>query len=92
MLRLTYEDLNLCYPGGESTNTAMNRAIQVVKEVLCSAHANIIIVSHGGLISLLLNHYDDRFGFAEWDSMSNPDVFLLAFAEDKPCIKRIWAV
>ncbi|MDF2815173.1 MAG: histidine phosphatase family protein [Paenibacillus sp.] len=92
MLRKTYDDLDLCYEGGESSNTAMSRAISVVIEVLNSENKNIVLVSHGNLISLLLKHFDDRIGFKEWESLSNPDVFHLTFSgEKKPNIHRIWA-
>jgi len=92
MLRKTFDDLNLCYEGGESSYTAMSRAVAVVMEVLKSEYKNIVIVSHGNLISLLLKHFDDRFGYKEWESLSNPDVFHLAFPEnEKPTIRRIWA-
>ncbi|MBD0383301.1 histidine phosphatase family protein [Paenibacillus sedimenti] len=91
-LRKTYEDLDLCYEGGESSNMAMNRAVSVVLEALNSGKKNIVIVSHGNLISLLLKHFDNRIGFEEWEAMSNPDLFHLTFtAEDKPNIHRIWA-
>ncbi|OMF28690.1 histidine phosphatase family protein [Paenibacillus sp. FSL H8-0548] len=91
MLHKTYDDLDLCYEGGESSNTAMSRAISVVMEVLNGEDKNIVFVSHGNLISLLLMHFDDRIGFKEWESLSNPDVFHLIFsADDKPNIHRIW--
>lgn len=92
MLRKTYDDLDICYEGGESSNTAMSRAISVVMELLNSVNKNIVLVSHGNLISLLLKYFDDRIGFQEWESLTNPDVFHLTFsAEDKPKIHRIWA-
>ncbi|RJE87429.1 histidine phosphatase family protein [Paenibacillus sp. 1011MAR3C5] len=90
MLLQTYEDLDLCYEGGESSNTAMGRAISVVKEVLDSKNSNIVVVSHGNLISLLLKHFDHRIGFKEWERLSNPDVYQLSFLEDEPSIHRIW--
>ncbi|WP_155986035.1 histidine phosphatase family protein [Paenibacillus gorillae] len=37
MLRKTYDDLNLCYEGGESSSMAMSRASSVVSEALNSA-------------------------------------------------------
>lgn len=89
-LRRTYEDLDLCYEGGESSNAAISRAVSVVREALDSGGNNIVIVSHGNLISLLLKYFDNRIGFNEWEVMSNPDVFLLVFSEDKPSVKRIW--
>ncbi|MFF2886284.1 histidine phosphatase family protein [Paenibacillus sp. NPDC057967] len=61
----TYEDLDLCYEGGESSNAAMGRAISVVKEVLNSQNSNIVVVSHGNLISLMLKYFDHRIGFKE---------------------------
>lgn len=89
-LRHTYDDLDLCYEGGESSNTAMGRAISVVMEALNREHNNIIVVSHGNLISLLLKYFDNRIGFKEWEALSNPDVFHLSFTEDTPVIRRLW--
>jgi 2,3-bisphosphoglycerate-dependent phosphoglycerate mutase len=89
-LRHTYDDLDLCYEGGESSHTAMGRAISVVMEALNHENNNIIVVSHGNLISLLLKHFDNRIGFKEWEALSNPDVFHLSFFEDTPVIHRIW--
>jgi Fructose-2,6-bisphosphatase len=90
-LRKTFDDLELCHEGGESSHAAMSRAVSVVTEALSSGKKNIVIVSHGNLISLLLKHFDSRIGFEEWEAMSNPDVFQLTFsAEGKPDIHRIW--
>jgi 2,3-bisphosphoglycerate-dependent phosphoglycerate mutase len=91
MLRKTYDDLDLYYEGGESSNTAMSRVIAVVMEVLNSGNENAVIVSHGNLISLLLKHFDDRIGFNEWEVLSNPDVYLLSFIDNIPSIQRMWA-
>ncbi|NOU74256.1 histidine phosphatase family protein [Paenibacillus sp. LMG 31458] len=90
MLRQTYYDLDLCYEGGESSNVATHRVITVVKELLNSRFENIIIASHGNLISLLLKYFDDRIGYKEWENLSNPDVFHLSFMKDTPNIERIW--
>lgn len=69
----------------------MSRAASVVTEALNSGKKNIVIVSHGNLISLLLKHFDNRIGFKEWEGMTNPDVIQLTFLEeDKPSIQRIW--
>lgn len=89
-LMRTYDDLDLCYEGGESSRTAMRRAVQVVEEVANRGNANAVIVSHGNLISLLLKYYDDRIGFSEWEKLTNPDVYQLIFASDKPIIRRVW--
>ena len=90
MLRKTYEDLDLCYEGGESSSTAMSRAVSVVKEVVSGGYRNAVVVSHGNLISLLLKHYDSRIGYEEWEALSNPDVYQLSFEKDKTSLHRIW--
>jgi 2,3-bisphosphoglycerate-dependent phosphoglycerate mutase len=90
MLRKTYYDLDLCYEGGESSNEAMRRAITVFKESLNSQFKNIVLISHGNLISLLLKYFDNQIGFKEWESLSNPDVFHLSIMNDTPKIERIW--
>ncbi|CAG7647864.1 hypothetical protein PAESOLCIP111_05478 [Paenibacillus solanacearum] len=92
-LRTTYDDLDLCFEGGESSRTAMRRAADVVEDALGCGHRHIAIVSHGNLISLLLQHYDKRIGFAAWAAMTNPDVYELSFDDPlphPPVIRRLW--
>ena len=69
----------------------MSRAISVIKAVEASSFNNVVLVTHGNLMSLLLKYYDDqRFGFEEWEALSNPDVYQLAFEERVPSIQRLW--
>ncbi|AFH62508.1 histidine phosphatase family protein [Paenibacillus caseinilyticus] len=90
MLRRTYDDLDLCWEGGESGRAAMKRAAAVVEEVLNSHYTSAVLVSHGNLISLLLKLYDERIGFAEWERLTNPDVYQFSFRDELPEIQRIW--
>jgi len=76
-LKATYDDLDLKYEGGESSREAMDRIVSVVEEAFESDAENIVIVTHGNIMSLLLKNYQDSFGFEEWKKLSNPDVFLL---------------
>ncbi len=76
-LKATYEDLELKFEGGESSREAMDRIVTMVEDVLESDEENTIIVTHGNIMSLLLKHYQDSFGFEDWKNLGNPDVFLL---------------
>ncbi|MGO4185828.1 histidine phosphatase family protein, partial [Paenibacillus sp. TAF43_2] len=67
-----------------------NRALAVISDVRNSGFSNVVIVTHGNLMSLLLKHYDTKFGFEEWASLSNPDVYHLQFEGEVPIIQRIW--
>lgn len=89
-LRDTFDDLSLCYAGGESSQTAMKRANELLTEVLSDDNNHVVLVSHGCLLTLLLKSIDDQFGFKEWQQLSNPDVFLLTVTENTRHIKRIW--
>lgn len=85
VLEKTFEDMNLKLEGGESSQEAMTRGIEVVK----TAPNHSILVTHGNLMSLLLKYYDDSFGFSEWKSLSNPDVYKLMIGEHESSISRL---
>src|SRR5699024_2431635 len=89
-LKATFEDLNLKFDDGESSLEATERIVEVVMGIFNGHSENTIIVTHGNLISLLLHYYDRNFGFEEWRSMSNPDVFLLKKDNNKVNYKRLW--
>lgn len=92
-LKATYEDLELKFEGGESSKEAMDRIVTVVEEALESDAENIIIVTHGNIMSLLLKNYKNSFGFEDWKNLMNPDVFLLSrgdrHADPKILISRV---
>jgi predicted acetyltransferase/broad specificity phosphatase PhoE len=88
-LKATFDDFDLKFKGGESSYEAVNRIVSVVEEVLNSEAQNTIIVTHGNLLSLLLNHYNNEFGFDDWRNLRNPDVFLLVKADDKVTYERL---
>ncbi|HET7657270.1 MAG TPA: histidine phosphatase family protein [Bacillales bacterium] len=93
-LKQSFANLDISYEGGESGREAMTRGITVLRETLDSIGDGeaAILVSHGGLTTLLLKHFDERFGFFQWASLTNPDVFALAFSEGSlfPTIERKW--
>ncbi|WP_121610814.1 histidine phosphatase family protein [Mesobacillus foraminis] len=89
-LQETFKDLELKFEGGESSQEAMNRIVNVVEEVLASGTENTVIVSHGNIISLLLKKYNCDFDFECWRNLSNPDVFQLTFIQDGVHLARLW--
>lgn len=89
-LEATFHDLDLTYEGGESSHEAMKRIVEVVEEVEKGDVKNTVLVAHGGILSLLLHHYDKAFGFVQWKHLSNPDVFLLTISTAGYQYKRLW--
>lgn len=90
-LQATFQDLDLKLEGGESSKEATERGVSVIIDSLQGAHSNIVLVTHGNLMALILKHYEDTFGFEEWKSLSNPDIFHLQFDNgDEVKLKRVW--
>jgi|SRR5690625_2792422 len=89
-LHETYNDLDLKFEGGESSREAMLRIVSVIEDIVARASTNTIIVTHGNIMSLLFNYYDENFGFAEWKKLSNPDIYLLKISERQTEYERVW--
>lgn len=90
-LSQSFDDLDLCLEGGESNRTAMQRGAAAIRDILAHHAEATAVVTHGGLMTLLLKHFDDRYGFAEWKALTNPDVYVLRFSSDGTQIERMWA-
>ncbi|SFA97334.1 MULTISPECIES: histidine phosphatase family protein [unclassified Bacillus (in: firmicutes)] len=89
-LKISFEDFDLVFEGGESHRSGMDRAISVLEDVLQSDANNIILVSHGNLSVLLLRYFNESFGFEELMEMTNPDVFEIVVSDEETMLKRIW--
>ncbi|WP_088894393.1 histidine phosphatase family protein [Leptolyngbya ohadii] len=74
----TFIDLDLAFPGGESSRTAMMRGIRVVNEAMQTTNS-AMVVTHGNLMTLLLKYFDQQIGYAEWERLRNPDVYCVRF-------------
>jgi 2,3-bisphosphoglycerate-dependent phosphoglycerate mutase len=91
-LQATFDDLERCFEGGESSRTAMRRAAAVVRE--CELHSAdvTLLVTHGNLMTLLLKHFDQRIGFAQWQWLTNPDVYRIVLAPERAEVVRVWGM
>ena len=85
----SFVDLDLCFEGGESSRSAMYRAIDAVGDAIWG-DVPVVMASHGTLTTLMWMYYDDAIGFEDWKALTNPDVLLLTFDGGKPTIERIW--
>jgi 2,3-bisphosphoglycerate-dependent phosphoglycerate mutase len=92
-LKQTFLNLDMKFPGGESSRGAGDRGMAAVREMLGKLENSVVMVTHGNLMSLLLMRVGDgNFGFDEWRTLSNPDVYELSFIEHEVVkVSRIWA-
>jgi 2,3-bisphosphoglycerate-dependent phosphoglycerate mutase len=89
-LRASFADLDYCLPGGESNRAALARAVAVLDDLQRHPATTTVIVTHGNLLALLLRHCDDRVGYATWEALTNPDVYVAALVEPIKPARRIW--
>jgi len=89
-LRQTFDDLDLSFDGRESSRHARERAVAAIVDIKSTDSHCVAVVTHGNLMTLLLSHFDARFGFDEWSRLTNPDVFLVRVDEEHATVQRVW--
>jgi 2,3-bisphosphoglycerate-dependent phosphoglycerate mutase len=89
-LQGTFSDFELSFEGGESSRAATTRAIAVINDALLLETDSIVVVTHGRLMTLILKHFDSKYGFEEWQNLTTPDVFRIVIKENKSRVDRIW--
>jgi 2,3-bisphosphoglycerate-dependent phosphoglycerate mutase len=83
-VRRSFAEPNYRAPGGESLNQAQSRGLAALSDIAAAGHRLPVVVSHGNLIASALRSMDVAFGFAQWRSMGNPDLFEVELDADRP--------
>jgi 2,3-bisphosphoglycerate-dependent phosphoglycerate mutase len=76
-------------PGGDPPAATLTRGLAALESVLALDRALPVLVTHGLLLSLLLQSIDESFGFEDWASLRCPDVFRLSGPIDRMRFERI---
>ncbi|MFC4559274.1 histidine phosphatase family protein [Virgibacillus kekensis] len=88
----SFKDKNFCLENGETTKQAQNRSIPLIMKLLrVHKGENIVIGTHGNIMTIIMNFFNDNFGFDFWKSTSKPDIYKLIFnGEELDSVERIW--
>src|SRR5699024_7632511 len=91
VLELSFHDDLFSLPDGESAYDALKRA----KDVFASLDEhedvmNVMIVSHGNFIALVLQQLDEAYGFDQWKQLRNPDIYKICYDENVVSVECIW--
>ncbi|WP_231710818.1 histidine phosphatase family protein [Gracilibacillus suaedae] len=89
----SFENKVYCLEGGESTLHAQNRAIPTIMQLINEYNGkNIVIGTHGNIMTIIMNYFDERYGYDFWKSTSKPDIYQLTFDNNSLIeVGRIWS-
>ena len=91
LVRDSFDDADLCAPGGESAAGVLRRARAALDDILVRDHRLPLVVTHGNVMALLLHSVDGTFGYSGWKSLTNPDVYMLREGSDgRRSFERVW--
>lgn len=78
--------------GGESNSHAQARGMDVLKKIVARHPGQqIVIATHGNLMALIMNGFDQSYDYEFWRRLSFPDVYRLTFDGDRlTSAERTW--
>jgi len=78
--------------GGESTEQAQKRAIPVILKLLKEYEGKgIAIGTHGNIMTIIMNYFDNSYGFEFWNGTSKPDIYRMTFQGNQLMkVDRMW--
>ncbi|MFD4706700.1 histidine phosphatase family protein [Gottfriedia sp. NPDC058432] len=91
-IREVWMDFNRSWNGGESNYTAQKRGIKAINNLLKNySGKNIAIGTHGNMMVLIMNFFDEKYDFNFWNELAMPDIYKLTFeGESLIEVNRIW--
>lgn len=61
--------------GGETTHQAQERSITVIKQLLTEHKGKYIVIeTHGNIKSIIMNYFNEQYGFEFWKGTTKPDI------------------
>ena len=91
-IKKSFEDIDYCLLGGESTREAQDRAIPIIKRLLTKYEGmKIVIGTHGNIMTIIMKYFDNSYGNEFWKQTTKPDIYQLEFEGSKlNKVERIW--
>jgi len=67
----SFSEYDYALYGGESTRQAQQRAIPIINGLLKEYEGkNIVIGTHGNIMTIIMNYYDKTYGFEFWNNQN----------------------
>ncbi|MGL1893639.1 MAG: histidine phosphatase family protein [Spirochaetaceae bacterium] len=79
-IKKSFDDIDYCLEGGETTREAQSRAIPLLKNLLDQYKGkSIAIGTHGNILTIILKYFDDSYGYNFWKKSKKPDIYKVSF-------------
>jgi 2,3-bisphosphoglycerate-dependent phosphoglycerate mutase len=87
-----WRDTGYSYPEGESNIVAQQRGIEVLQRLLMSnLTGQIVLSTHGTLLALILNYYNNKIDYEFWKTLTIPDIYTININnKEEVSMKRLW--
>ncbi|WP_227793403.1 histidine phosphatase family protein [Paenibacillus guangzhouensis] len=91
-VKKSFEDPDYAMDGGESTREAQQRVIPILMDLLDTYHGKrIVIGTHGNIMTVMMNYYDQSYGYDFWEQTTMPDIYRMTFEGNQLLqIVRLW--
>ncbi|MBM6645306.1 histidine phosphatase family protein [Bacillus sp. RIT 809] len=92
LVKKMFSNLDFALTEGESYADCQRRVVRVLKEILMNFQGHkIVIGTHGLVMTLMMNYFDNQHGLEFLMSTSKPDVYKLEFKEQQLInVERLW--
>ncbi|WP_102694430.1 histidine phosphatase family protein [Rummeliibacillus pycnus] len=87
-----WTDPSFSFSGGESNIEAQKRGVEATLKVIAQYEGKrIVIGTHGNLMVLIMQYFDERYNLSFWEKLAMPDVYKLEFKRNKLIlVERLW--
>lgn len=93
-ISIVWADPAFSLEGGESNHTAQKRGVQGIFKILEEYNGkNVAVGTHGNIMVLIMNHFDQKYGIDFWKELEMPDVYCLTFDHQFMLqnVTRVWS-
>lgn len=75
-----FQDPDFALPGGESNTDCQQRAVSALKDILNKYEGKkVVLGTHGNVMTMMMNHFDSKYGWNFFKQTSKPDIYRMAF-------------
>ncbi|MBK5349864.1 histidine phosphatase family protein [Bacillus sp. TH44] len=92
LVKKMFSNPDFTLTGGETYVDCQRRVVKILKEILMDFQGHKIVVgTHGLVMTLMMNYFDNQYGLEFLMNTSKPDVYKLEFKDEQLInVERLW--